>query len=444
MASTSQQAVHMIDVAEHWEADPGVARRDLSNVAANLIGSEILKISADIKVMQAAGQPVLNLTVGDFSPKEFPVPALLAQGTAAALEAGHTNYPPSDGVPELKQAIRRLYERGLGLRYPLSSIVVQSGGRPGILATYMALIDPGERVLYPLPSWNNNHYCHLVGAVPVEVPTGPETGFLPTAEQLAPHVRDARLLCLNTPLNPSGTVMSADHLGEICELVLAENRRRAETGARALYVLFDQIYWMLTFGDARHHTPPEVAPAMAAYTIFVDGISKGFAATGLRVGWTLAPPAIAAPIKDIIAHIGAWAPKPVQLATAELLDDVESVDEYLGTMKTEVQHRLNALYDGFSAMRQSGLPVDCLAPEGAIYLSAKLDLLGRSFEGRTFESNEDIRTFVLDQAGFGIVAFTAFGFREQNAWFRLSVGAVSPREITSGLARLRAALEQVT
>lgn len=443
MATTSQQAADTIDVTEHWGADPSIGRRDLSQLASNLIGSEILKISADIRAMQAAGQPILNLTVGDFSPKEFPVPAALAHGITAALAAGHTNYPPSDGTAELKQAILRLYERSLGLRYPLSSLVVQSGGRPGILATYMALIDPGERVVYPLPSWNNNHYCHLVGAMPIEVETGAETGFLPTAEQLAPHLRDARLLCLNTPLNPSGTVMSAEHLREICELVLAENRRRAETGERALYVLFDQIYWMLTFGEARHHTPPEVAPAMAAYTILVDGISKGFAATGLRVGWTLAPPAIAAPIKDIIAHIGAWAPKPVQMATAELLDDVESLQEYLVHMKAEVQHRLNELYDGFNEMRAAGLPVDCLAPEGAIYLSAKLDLLGRSYEGRTFETNEDIRKFVLDQAGFGIVAFSAFGFREQNAWFRLSVGAVSPRDIVSGLARLRSALERV-
>jgi aspartate aminotransferase len=432
-----------VDAAAHFGVDPQAARRDLSTVASNLIGSEILKIAADVRAMQAAGKQVLNLTVGDFSPKEFPIPAALTEATTRAFEAGQTNYPPADGVPELRKAIQQLYERELGLNYPLSSIIVHGGGRPGIYATYAALINPGEAVVYPLPSWNNNHYCHLVGARPIEVVTRREDGFLPTSETLAPHIRDARLISLNTPLNPTGTVMSAEHLRAICVLILQENARRAEQGERAVYLLFDQIYWMLTFGETRHHTPPEVAPDMAAYTIFVDGISKGFAATGLRVGWTLAPPAVAGPIKDIIAHVGAWAPKPVQLATAELLCDVETIDEYHSQMKAEVQTRLNALYNGFQSMQSAGLPVDCMAPEGAIYLSANLDLIGKSFEGKQFQTNEDIRQFVLEQAGFAIVAFGAFGFKEENGWFRLSVGSVSESDITGGLARLRSALERV-
>lgn len=444
MATMSDpKATQPVDASAYFGADPQLVRRDLSSIAAGLVGSEILKIANDVRTMQAAGQPVLNLTVGDFSPKEFPIPQALTDATVSALNAGQTNYPPSDGMPELRTAIQQLYERELGLRYPLSSIVVQSGGRPGILATYLALLDPGDAVVYPLPSWNNNHYSHLVGARSIEVETRREDGFLPTAAALEPHIREARLICLNTPLNPTGTVMSAEHLREICDLILKENARRAETGERAVYVLFDQIYWMLTFGDARHYTPPEVAPEMAAYTIFVDGISKSFAATGLRVGWTVAPPAVAAPIKDLIAHIGAWAPKPIQLATAELLSDVETIQEYHAQMKTEVQWRLNALHAGFQEMRAAGLPVDCMEPEGAIYLSANLDLIGREVDGRTFRTNDDIRTFVLEQAGFAIVPFGAFGFKEENGWFRLSVGAVSRQDVATGLPRLRTALERV-
>ena len=251
------------------------------------------------------------------------------------------------------------------------------------------------------------------------------------------------MLALNTPLNPTGTVMSAEHLRAISELVVAENQRRAAANQPALYVLFDQIYWMLTFGDARHVTPPEVMPEMAAYTVFVDGISKGFAATGLRLGWTIAPTALAPSIKDVIAHIGAWAPKPVQAATAALLDDIESVHEYHAQMKREVQIRLTALYDRFEQMRAAGLPVACLAPEGAIYLSAQLDLIGREVDGTPLRTNEDIRRFVLNEAGFAVVPFNAFGFREDNGWFRLSVGAVSLRQIQEGLPRLQAALERV-
>ncbi|HEY0602852.1 MAG TPA: pyridoxal phosphate-dependent aminotransferase, partial [Herpetosiphonaceae bacterium] len=109
----------------------------------------------------------------------------------------------------------------------------------------------------------------------------------------------------------------------------------------------------------------------------------------------------------------------------------------------EVQHRLNALYEGFQSMRAEGLPVDCMAPEGAIYLSAQIDLIGREADGSTFKTNDDIRRFVLDNAGFGVVPFGAFGFKEENGWFRISVGAVSREDIKSGLPRLKAALERV-
>ncbi|WP_026370012.1 pyridoxal phosphate-dependent aminotransferase [Kallotenue papyrolyticum] len=431
----------LVDVAEQVSA--GRPAPDLSALADRLSGSAILKIAAEVRALQAAGQPVLNLTVGDFSPKEFPIPAALAQACVRAFETGQTNYPPSDGVPELRAAIARLYERELGLRYPLESIIVQSGGRPGIYAAYLTLVDPGEAVLYPLPSWNNNYYCQLVGARAIEVPTDAANGFMPTAEALAPHIGAARLVVINTPVNPTGTVMPAEQLRAICDLILEENHRRARRGARGLYLLFDQIYWMLTFGAARHVTPVEVAPEMAAWTIMVDGISKSFAATGLRVGWTIAPPDVAQPIRDIIAHAGAWAPKPVQVATAELLDDAEAVHEYHQQMKTEAQRRLDALYQGFQAMRAAGLPVDCLAPQGAIYLSARLDLLGRSFDGRSFTSNDDIRRFVLEQAGFAVVPFDAFGFQGEPGWVRLSVGAVSLADIESGLQRLHRALERV-
>jgi aspartate aminotransferase len=439
MATTSRST---IDVALTWQ-DNLVRRHDLSQLAQGLQGSQILKIAADVRTMQAAGKPVLNLTVGDFSPKEFPIPERLTHGTIKALETGQTNYPPSDGMPELRQAIQQLYEQELGLRYPLNSIIVQSGGRPGIYAAYLALINPGDRVIYPLPSWNNNYYCHLVGAEPVEIETRPEDGFLPTAASIEPHIGSARLICLNTPVNPTGTVMSAPHLQEICNLILAENARRAEREEPAVYLLFDQIYWMLTFGDARHYTPPEIAPEMANYTILVDGISKSFAATGLRVGWTIAPPAVAVPIKDLIAHMGAWAPKPVQLATAELLNDTAAVQEYHAQMKSEVQMRLTALYQGFQEMRVEGLPVDCMEPEGAIYLSARLDLIGREVDGVSLQTNEDIRRYVLDTAGFAVVPFGAFGFKEENGWVRLSVGAVSLEDIESGLPRLREAIKRV-
>jgi aspartate aminotransferase len=163
----------------------------------------------------------------------------------------------------------------------------------------------------------------------------------------------------------------------------------------------------------------------------------------LRLGWTVAPAAVAPSIKDLVAHIGAWAPKPVQLGTAELLNAEQALHEYLAHMKSEAQTRLTMLYDGFQSMRTAGLPVDCMTPEGAIYLSARLDLIGREVDGEMLTTNDAIRRYVLDAAGFAVVPFGAFGFREENGWFRLSVGAVSQRDIEDGLPRLRDAIWRV-
>ena len=131
----------------------------LSALARGVIGSEILKIAAEIRVLVANGASICNLTVGDFDPAQFPVPLELLDGTRAALAAGHTNYPPSDGVLMLREVLMRMYERDLGLKYPIESVLVTGGARPLLYGSYRTLIDPGDVAVYPVPSWNNNHYA---------------------------------------------------------------------------------------------------------------------------------------------------------------------------------------------------------------------------------------------------------------------------------------------
>jgi DNA-binding transcriptional MocR family regulator len=194
----------------------------------------ILKVAAEIRAMQAAGREVCNLTVGDFDPKQFPVPPQLIAATEAALRAGHTNYPPSDGVLELRQAVQRYYERELGLRYPIESVLIASGARPILFAAYGCVLDPGETVVYPVPSWNNSYYVQLFSARAITVPVTKATRFHPTAAELAPHVRDARLLVVNSPQNPTGTVIPPEQLRAIAQLVVDENERRKGTGQKAL------------------------------------------------------------------------------------------------------------------------------------------------------------------------------------------------------------------
>lgn len=416
----------------------------VSAMADALVGSEILRIAAEIRALVAGGREVCNLTVGDFAPAHFPVPGPLAAETARALAAGETNYPPSEGVPTLRRAVADFYLRRLGLRYGTESVLVTGGSRPGIYSVFRAVVDPGDRVVYPVPSWNNNHYVHLLGARGVPVPCGAGTEFLPTARMLAEPLRGARLLVLNSPLNPTGTAFTAQALAEICDLVLEENARRGPD-ERPLYLLYDQVYWMLTLGGTRHVDPVSLAPAMAEHTIFVDGISKAFAATGLRVGWTVGPADVTARMAGLLGHVGAWAPRAEQLAAAALLADDGAVDAYHAAMLREVGARLGVLQAGMERLAARGLPVEVVPPRGAIYLSARFALHGlRTPAGATLAGNDDVRRYLLDAAGVAVVPFQAFGVADDDGWFRLSVGAVSLAELQPMLVRLEAALDALT
>ncbi len=425
-----------------WDGDGPAARR-LSAMAGGMMGSAILKVANDVRALLAQGRSVCNLTVGDFDSRQFPIPTLLREHIEAALRAGETNYPPGVGVPALREAIRSYSRDLLGLDYPLDGVLVASGARPVIYAAYRTLVDPGDRVVYSVPSWNNAYYCQLVGGRAVPVPCHAATAFQPTRSTLEPVLRGARLLVLNSPLNPTGTVLDPQALAGICDLVLEENARRAGR-ERPLYLLYDQVYWMLTFRDVRHATPVALRPEIAPYTVAVDAISKSFAATGLRVGWILGPTDLVRSMGDFIGHVGAWAPRPEQVATAALLAAREAIAEYHRHMKQELQSRLDALYRGIVAMRARGLPVDAIPPAGAMYLSARFALTGmRTPAGEVLRTNEDIRLYLLREAAFAAVPFQAFGVDEDTGWFRLSAGAVSLADIERVLPEVERVIKAV-
>ena len=413
----------------------------VSSIAQELAGSMILAIGAEVRALAASGQPLCNLTVGDFSSTDFPIPPSLLEGVTAALRAGHTNYPPSDGIEPLRRAISEFYSRRQGVDYQMASVLVTSGARPALYGSYRVLVDPGDRVVYPVPSWNNNYYSQLLGAKSVTVMCGAETNFLPTAAMLADAVRGATMLVLNSPLNPTGTLFDAQTLGDICDLVLSENARRERRGDRPLYLVYDQVYWMLTFGAAAHVNPVVLRPEMRNYTLLIDAISKSFAATGLRVGWAVGPTDVIRRMSDILGHVGAWAPRAEQVATAQLLADDAGMDAFHDRMRPEVRKRLDALAAILSELRAEGFPVESTPPQGAIYLSARFALAGyRTPDGEVLESNESIRRYLLRAAGLAMVQFQAFGSTEDTGWFRLSVGAVSLAAIDALRPRLRAAL----
>lgn len=432
-----------MDVEQWFHGAEGLAARTAGAVVGSLSGSDILKIAGEIQARQAAGQAVANLTIGDFDPKIFPIPPEYVDAITAALREGHTNYPPAIGVPELRSAIRSFYAERLGLAYPDSCIQVGAGARPPIYAAFRAILDPGDLVVYPVPTWNVRYYVQMNQAEEAVILTKPEHGFMPTVDQVLPHLGRARMLVLNSPLNPAGTVISDALLRDLTQAVVDENRRREAANARPLFLLFDQVYWQLTFG-CEHKSPVNLVPESARYVIHIDAVSKCWAATGLRVGWAVAPPWVRARMQPLIGHMGAWAARAEQRATAQLLAEPARLDPWMDDFRGRVQGLLTQLADGLRAMRDEGLPVDCLDPQGAIYLSVHFGAPVAAAAKRAYPSidgtDEAVRVFLLERAGLGVVPFTAFGTPDGTGWIRISVGTTTPQTVADALDRLRSAL----
>jgi len=180
----------------------------VSDMAENLIGSEIIKLAWQINDKIAAGQEIYNLTIGDFDPEIFPIPVELKDLIKQAYDDHETNYPPGDGVNELRKVVSQyLYDRS-GLEYNMDEILITSGARPVIYSAYNTIVNVNDTVIFPVPSWNNNHYTHLTRSNAVQIETKPENNFMPTAEEIEPFIKEASLLSLCSPLNPTGTVFS--------------------------------------------------------------------------------------------------------------------------------------------------------------------------------------------------------------------------------------------
>jgi len=416
----------------------------LSHLAETLIGSEIVKLGNEIKEKIKQGNKIYNFTIGDFDSSIFPIPVELQQEIITAFNHHHTTYPPADGVAELREAVAQfLLQRG-GLDYNINEILIAAGGRPLIYAAYRAIVDKGEKVIYPVPSWNNNHYVHFTEGQHVMIETKKENNFMPTAAEIAPHVEGASLLALCSPLNPTGTTFKKEELEAICDLVISENKRRGQD-EKKLYLLYDQIYWTLTFGDTQHYDPVSLRPAMKEYTIFIDGISKSFAATGVRVGWSMGPAHLINKMKAINSHVGAWSPMAEQNATAAYLKQTAAIDQYFVHFKNEISERLNRIYNGFVQLQQQGFPVDAVAPQAAIYLTIQIGLVGKTTSGgKKLTTQTDVTAYLLDEAKLAVVPFSAFGASADSSWYRLSVGTCKKEEIDEMLKKLKDALEHLS
>ena len=416
----------------------------LSVLAETLRGSEIVRLGAIIKEKMRQGAKIYNYTIGDFDADIFPIPAGLEAEIIDAYKNGFTTYPAAEGNLDLREAVASFMSSRCDLHYANNEILIAAGGRPLIYALYRSIVDKGDKVIYPAPSWNNNHYVHFTEAEHIMLEAGKENKFMLTAAQIAPHIKGATLLSLCSPLNPTGTTFGRAELSAICDLVIEENKTRSE-GEKKLFLMYDQIYWTLTFGDTVHYNPVTLNPAMKEFTIFVDGISKAFASTGVRVGWAMGPAEVIAKMRSINSHVGAWAPMAEQKAVANYLGKTEDIDKYFVHFKAEVNERLQNIFAGFQQMKAAGFHVDAVSPEAAIYLTIQIDYVGKTTaEGKTLETQEDVTSYVLDEARLAVVPFYAFGAGRNSSWYRLSVGTCKKEEIGEMLAALQTALEKLS
>lgn len=415
---------------------------NVSVLANTLIGSEIIKIGNEVNDMKRKGAKIANLTIGDFDPSIFPIPTPLENAIVQAYHDGHTNYPPADGILPLRETVVDVLKDRYSLDYRVNEVLIAGGSRPLIYATYLALVDPGDKVIYPAPSWNNNHYCHLSSANGVAVETTVENNFMPTAAQLKPHLKGATLLALCSPLNPTGTMFTKEQLEEICDIVIEENKSRG-ADEKPLYIMYDQIYSLLTF-DKEHVNPVSLRPELKDYTIYIDGISKCLAATGVRVGWAFGPEQIVNKMKALLGHIGAWAPKAEQVAVASYFADKNQVDTFLASFKAQVQSSLDELYNGFQELKSEGFAVDAVVPMGAIYLTLKIDYIGKTTPtGDILKNSADVNFYLIKEAQTALVPFSAFGNDENMPWFRASIGGCSLQDVKDMLPRIKAALSKL-
>jgi len=391
----------------------------LSRIGNNIVGSEIIKISQQIKEISKT-KPVINLTIGDFNSELWPIPSKLKQHIEQCYEDGLTNYPNSQGELNLRESVSKHIKQQFDVDYSPEEILIGGGVRPLIYTVYKSTTNPNESVIYPVPSWNNNHYCFLHSVEKTEIECLPENSFFPTVRDIEVRIGDnTSLVCICSPQNPTGRVIDPEVLKRICELVVNENKVRAgQVGSRPLYLFFDQIYSDIT-QDGKFVHPIKLCPEIRPYLICADGISKSLNATGIRVGWLFGPKDIIGKMTEVLSHIGAWAPKPEQHGLDKYIrEDYADYQFHITNVKLDYELITLKICNKFEELKEKGFNVDCQRPEGGIYISVYLDYV------KSFGSTEEYISFLINECGLGIVPFEYFGSKEQG-WFRISIGNIS-------------------
>ena len=378
--------------------------------------SPTLAVDAKAKALKAAGEPVIGFGAGE---PDFPTPAnIVAAAQRAAADPVNHRYTPAAGLAALREAIAAKTTRDSGVEATAAQVTVTNGGKHALYDVFMALVDPGNEVLIPAPYWvSYPEQVKLAGGVPVAVPTTKETGFRAGVDALEAHrTPRTKALVFVSPSNPTGAVYPPDE-------VAAVGRWAAEHG---IWVVTDEIYEHLVYGDARFSSLPALAPEAAERTVIVNGVAKTYAMTGWRVGWAVSPDEVAAGLNKLQSQSTS---NVCNVAQAAALEALTGPQDAVADMRIAFDRRRRLAVDGLSAI--DGVAV--VEPEGAFYVFPSFEaFLGREVAGRAVSSTLELAEVLLEEAKVALVPGEAFG---APGYARLSY-ALSDDELLEGIARI--------
>ena len=393
----------------------------LSSRIAAIEESATLAVDAKAKALVAAGHDVIGFGAGE---PDFPTPAhIVAAAVEAAPQAKNHRYTPAAGLPELREAVAVKTAKDSGYEVAASQVLITNGAKQAVYNSFAALLDPGDEVLMPAPYWvTYPEAIRLGGGVPVVVPTDESTGFRATVEALDAACTDrTKVLLFVSPSNPTGAVYTPEQTAEV-------GRWAAERG---LWVVTDEIYEHLVYGDHVFSSMPALVPELADRTIVVNGVAKSYAMTGWRVGWMVGPADVIKGAVNLQSHVTSNVANVSQRAAVAALTGDQAC---VGEMRAAFDRRRRTMYELLAAIPG----VTCLEPEGAFYAFPSFaGVLGRPLAGgRTATSTLELAEIVLDEAKVAIVPGEAFG---APGFARLSY-ALADEALEEGVGRLAALL----
>ena len=393
-----------------------MALNRISRRIANISESATLAVDAKAKALKAAGRPVIGFGAGE---PDFPTPDYIVEAARAACEdpAMH-RYTPAGGLPALRDAIAAKTKRDSDYDVNANQVLVTNGGKQALYNTFAALLDPGDEALLPAPYWTTYpESIRLAGGVPVVIPTTEDTGYRVSVadldEALTPNTK---LLVFVSPSNPTGAVYSPDE-------VTAIGRWAAEKG---IWVVTDEIYEHLVYGDALFSSMPVQVPEIADTCVVVNGVAKTYAMTGWRVGWMVGPQDVIKAATNLQSHATSNVANVSQKAAlAALTGDLSAVE-----MMREAFDRRRLTIVG---MLNEIPGVTCPVPEGAFYAYPSVrGVLGRQIRGRIPKTSAELAEIILDEAEVAVVPGEAFGTQ---GYLRLSY-ALGDEDLVEGVQRI--------